>query len=93
MVGDIFMKYLFVAETVDIELERLQLYAPFIGYIVDVKGCKVRKSASGAKAGKLGAGEINVIAAHKGAIFKALQLGFFNRFFSIEFGHKYCLRG
>jgi hypothetical protein len=72
VIGDVFVKYLLIAKTIDVELERLKFYTPLVRNVLNANRGEIRKAASWADAGELRAAEFNRIPPLKGSIPKAL---------------------
>lgn len=78
------MEDLLVTEFIDIELERFELHAEFMWNVFDANGGKIWKARARTKAGELRAGELDRIAPHQRAIFKALELVIADGDFAVE---------
>ena len=71
-IGHVLMEYLIVSESIDIELQRLELDAELIRHIANADGGKIREAGSGANAGELRALKTDFIAPNGRSVFKTL---------------------
>ena len=84
-VSNIFVKYFFVAEFINIKFEGFELHAVLIRRVGNMDGGKIGKATARANAGELWACKIHHVIPMLGAIFEAFELAVFNGDFAVKF--------
>ena len=67
------MKGAFVAKRPQVELERLQLDAPFVRHVADAQGREIGLARARADAGELGTGELDLVVPARFRVGEGLQ--------------------